>query len=143
MVYIYMVYVIYIYTRYIKTIKYMVYVHAMILRRHMRKTPKKRRDHLGSPEITLPILAIFKRLEKVGLFPTWSTYYHISSYIYIRLHVTLDRIASLAFSFASFFFRSSCVTGFIQMSRETALPPFVQLCQSALCNNVNPGLINP
>ena len=47
MVYIYMVYVIYIYTRYIKTIKYMVYVHAMILRRHMRKTPKKRRDHLG------------------------------------------------------------------------------------------------
>ena len=62
----YMIYTVYVN---IKTIKYMVYVHAMILRRHMRKTPKKRRDHLGSPEITLPILAI-KRLEKVGLFPT-------------------------------------------------------------------------
>ena len=89
-----MVYVmyIYIYTVYvnIKTIKYMVYVHAMILRRHMQKTPKKRRDHLGSPEITwdqsLPYLDDLRRLV---CFPhdlhdmiISSSYSHISSYLH-------------------------------------------------------------
>lgn len=88
----YMIYTVYVN---IKTIKYMVYVHAMILRRHMRKTPKKRRDHLGSPEITLPILAI-KRLEKVGLFPTWSTYYHMEPYIIIIHHISTSGCTSLS-----------------------------------------------